>query len=88
MNMEKLVQSKLNLPMNKFILAFATLLGAFGGFPNPPPVFTALTKSALVQWSLVFVLVWQGGGSQDLVFSVIVTIIGYVLHRMLSNIKY
>ena len=83
--MEKLVKSKMSMPLNKFVLAFATLIGAFGGFPNPPPMFTALTKSPLVQWLLVFVLVWQGGGSQDMVFSLIVTVLGYILHRVLSN---
>ena len=72
-------------PMNKVVLAFATLIGAFGGFPNPPPVFSSLTKSPIVQWLLVFVLVWQGGGGQDMVFAAIVTILGYVLHTILSK---
>lgn len=61
-------------------LAFLTLIGAFGGFPTPPKAFTEMTKCAMLQWTLVFVLVFQGGGGQDAWLSASVTAVAYLVH--------
>lgn len=50
------------------ILGLATAIGVFGGMPTPPKIFTTLTSLSLVQWFLVFVLVYQGGGGGGKVF--------------------
>ena len=71
----------LEIGLGKMVLAMATTIGAFGGFPDPPKAFSALTQYQFVQWMLVFVLIFQGGGSQDPLFSVAVTIATFLLYK-------
>lgn len=68
----------------QYILTFATLLGAFGGFPDVPEIFKKFTKNELVQWVLVFVLLYQGGSGQNIKLASIVTIVTYLLHKYMS----
>ena len=68
---------------NQLMLAAATAIGAYGGMPTPPQVFTDLTKNELVQWALVFVLIYQGGGSQDPKLSLLVTAAMFAAHKAL-----
>ena len=75
----------LGYPQEKWILAMATGIGAYGGFPKAPPVFEKFKKKKLVQWLLVFVLLYQGGGSQDIKFTISVTIAMYIVHMFLIN---
>lgn len=70
-----------------FVLAFATMLGAFGGFPQPPKAFLWLTSWKIVQWFLVFVLLYQGGTGQDPVFALIVTAITFVVYLFLKALE-
>jgi len=49
----------------KMLLVTCTILGAFGGFPQPPKVFIRLASYEVVQWILVFVLAYQGGAGAD-----------------------
>ena len=70
---------------NQYILTIATLLGAFGGFPDAPEIFKKFTKNELVQWLLVFVLLYQGGSGQDPKLALIVTIIAYLIHKYISS---
>ena len=70
---------------HQYILTIATLLGAFGGFPDAPEVFKKITKNELVQWVLVFVLLYQGGSGQDMKLATTVTIIAYLLHKYISK---
>ena len=54
----------------KFLLPMATLLGAWGGFPDPPRSFVWLTKTLpygkyFFNWLMIFILVFQGGGGKD-----------------------
>ena len=71
---------KLNLW--SLVLAFATAIGAFGGFPEPPKAFAWFTQMKIFQWLVVFVLIYQGGGSQDPLFSIAVTGAVFVLYTV------
>ena len=65
----------------------ATGVGAFGGLPQPPKLFTDLTeKYVLLQWALVYVLVWQGSGAYDEVLSIFGTIVLYVLYNLFKKL--
>lgn len=70
---------------HQYILTLATLLGAFGGFPDAPEIFKKFTKNELIQWALVFVLLYQGGSGQDIKLAAIVTIVAYLLHKYVSK---
>ena len=72
----------LEIGLLKVMVALATTIGAFGGFPDPPKAFSALTQYQIVQWMLVFVLIFQGGGSQDPLLSVVVTVATFLLYKV------
>ena len=67
------------------ILALATGVGAFGGFPAAPPQFVELTKNEMVKWALVFVLVYQGGSGQDPKLAALIVAVMFALHKALTN---
>lgn len=52
-----------------FILPLATAMGAFGGFPPAPPMFAKLSAHPAFQFFTLFVLIWQGGGQQNMQLS-------------------
>ena len=62
----------------------ATVIGAWGGFPEPPAIFKRLAKHELFQYFLVFVLVYQGGGSEDIAQSLMITIGLYLITKILN----
>lgn len=66
------------------ILALATAIGAFGGLPAPPKIFTTLSSFWLVQWFLLFVLIYQGGGGADLTFSATMTGVVFIVYHLLK----
>ncbi len=66
----------------KLILALATMIGAFGGFPDPPKAFTSLTQFQIVKWMLVFTLIYQGGGGENVVLSGILTATTFVVYKL------
>ncbi len=67
------------------ILAFATGIGSFGGFPEPPPIINDLIKNnPIFQWALVFILVWQGGAKQDHKLALLITITIFALKKALE----
>jgi len=68
----------------QLVLALATAVGAYGGFPNPPALFRQLTANELVQWAMVFVLVWQGGAGQDSKLALLVTAAMYAANKALA----
>lgn len=70
--------------MKSTILVASTILGAFGGFPTPPAIFTELVKSEVVQWFLVFVLAYQGGAGQNVKFALISTMVAYFIYKVLK----
>ncbi len=68
------------------ILPIATAIGAFGGFPEPPNMFKRFIQNKPIQYLLLFILIWQGGGGQNwkltakvtLIILVIITIMNYL----------
>ena len=71
-----------DLDTQKLMLACATAIGAFGGFPKAPKFFGELVNNEMGQWAVFFVLVWQGGAGQDLKLAALVTGLFYVLSQM------
>ena len=69
----------------QIILAFATLIGAFGGFPEPPRQFTELARNEWFRWLMIAVLVFQGAGGQDPRLAAVVTAIGYAAYKFLER---
>jgi hypothetical protein len=67
------------------ILAMLTTsIGAFGGFYRAPKSFTWLVETyPFVQHLLVFVLIYQGQGDENIAKSVIGTIATYGIIRLL-----
>ena len=75
-----------SVPTNEtVILAVATGLGAWGGFPAPPRAFNKFVANELVQYALVFVLLMQGGAGKNYKLAGLVTGIMYALHKILDN---
>lgn len=64
------------------LLVTATIVGAFGGFPEPPKAFSNLATFKPVQWALVFVLAYQGGAGQDPVLAAAATAATFVLYTV------
>lgn len=62
------------------ILGLATAIGAFGGMPEPVGAFKWLAEWKIFQWVLVFVLVYQGGGGEDVFFSATITLIVLIVY--------
>lgn len=62
----------------------ATAVGFMGGFPDPPQEFKDLTQNELFRWLMVFILIWQGGGAQDLQLSALVTGICYLVVKIME----
>ncbi len=66
------------------VLSVATALGAWGGFPSPPRGFNRLVNNEIIQYGLVWVLLWQGGGSQNWKLCSLITGAMYALHKVLD----
>ena len=72
----------------KVLVAFAMIIGAWGGFPRPPKSFIWMTRFRTVQWFLVFILLYQGGTGEDALFSLIITLVTFIIYtiiRILEN---
>jgi hypothetical protein len=67
--------------VDQLVLATATAVGAYGGFPAAPAAFTELTKNEMVQWALVYVLIYQGGGAQDPKLTLLMTAAMFAAHQ-------
>ena len=65
------------------VLCFSTALGAWGGFADAPPIFKTFVRRTWVRYILLFVLVWQGGGSQNVYVSLFGTALFILLERLL-----
>jgi len=61
------------------ILNVCTMIGAFGGFPEPPKAFkNAFNKFPFIKWILLAVLIYQGGGEQNVQLAVELTVICFL----------
>ena len=70
----------------QILLAFATGIGFMGGFPAPPKIFAELSNCEWFKWSMAFILIWQGGGIQNLKLSLITTSVLYIVTKILDRI--
>jgi hypothetical protein len=66
------------------ILPLATALGGFSTFPEMPPMLKQLGQNELFRYFCLFVLIWQGGGGQNVQTSLIATLVSFVIVKMLS----
>lgn len=65
---------------HQLVLAMATAVGAFGGFPAPPQAFTEMvSQNELFRYVLLFVLIWQGGAGQDPRLAAMITAAMYAI---------
>lgn len=67
-----------DVSLSDVMLALATMIGAFGGFPAAPQALTSFAQSPAAKWFLVWVLVYQGGGKQDITITTAATVVGYL----------
>jgi hypothetical protein len=75
-----------NVPTTEtIILAVATGLGAWGGFPEPPRGFNRLVGNDFFKYFLVFVLLMQGGAGKNYKLAGLVTAFMYILHKILDR---
>jgi hypothetical protein len=65
-------------------LSIMTAIGAFGGFPAAPKQFNDLVKDELVQYAMLWILIYQGGGSQDPKLTTMVTVLVYAVMQMIK----
>jgi len=68
----------------QMVLATATAIGAYGGFPVPPASVARFFQNEPVQWLLVWNLVYQGGSGQDVQLALLVTAAMYFFHKAAS----
>lgn len=62
----------------------ATMIGAFGGFPTPPKLFARLTRHKFFQWTMVWVLLFQGGAERQTLLASIMTFLGFLTFTFLN----
>ena len=74
--------------INNWILAILTALGAYGGFPEAPEWWKKFTKYQIVQFIVLWMLVYQGGGNQEIIWSLLIALIVYVLMNTDKIIAY
>lgn len=66
----------------------ATGIGAYGGMPQPPKLFIEITqKYEILQWFLVYVLIWQGSGGYDEKISLYGTIVLFILYKIVIMLE-
>lgn len=68
--------------------AFTTVLGTLGGFQSPPSWFKALSTTSIWQVLMATVLVYQGGGNLDFVYSLVVALVFYVCVNLSNYIEF
>ena len=74
--------------LKNWILAIFTALGAYGGFPKAPEWWNKITEYQIVQFLILWILVYQGGGNQEILWSLVVALIIYVLMNTDKIIAY
>lgn len=71
----------------KFILPLATAMGFLGGFPPAPNMIKKLQQMKLVQYLLLFVLIYQGGSGQDVQLALLTTLIVFIVNEALHMME-
>ena len=61
------------------IHTLATVIGTMGGFQAQPDWFKSLAKTSLWQILMSSIFIYQGGGNLDIVYSIVVAVVFYIL---------
>ena len=69
------------------VLALATVIGTMGGFQPQPAWLTKLSQYSVVQILLAAVLVYQGGGGADPLYSLVVATLFYIAMSLTSYVN-
>lgn len=65
----------------------ATSIGMLGGFPQPPKIFLQFVEDyPILQWALVFVLIYQGMGGGDMYWSAIGVGATFLLYKVMDYV--
>ena len=75
-------------PNANHVHAFATVFGTMGGFQQQPVWFYNLSKSSLFQILASAILVFQGGGNLDIIYSICVAITFYLFIEITRYISF
>ena len=75
----------LNKTLPQLGLGLATAVGSLGGFPDPPVWWKELAKNKVFQFLTLFVLVFQGGGGQEVFWSAFLTLVVYMFIELTKN---
>ena len=82
----KIIEESIETP-RLLILNLATAIGYMGGFPDPPKQFVELVnRYPLLKWVMVTLLIYQGGGEQDIQIAIELTVVLYLLDKFLKNV--
>ena len=79
-----------NKNFKNWILAIFTAIGAYGGFPKAPEWWIKISQYSIFQFFILWVLVYQGGGQEQILWSLIIALVVYTLmntDRIISYIK-
>lgn len=77
------------LPYSQDVLVAATATGLlhYGNSPAPPRVVSKFFEAnETLKWLMVFLLVWQGNGRQDIQLTLIVVAVLYVAKMVLDRL--
>tara|TARA_B100001964_G_C14016875_1_gene501984 strand:- start:271 stop:585 length:315 start_codon:yes stop_codon:yes gene_type:complete len=70
------------------ILNICTLIGGFGGMPDTPAFLTNAVKNfPFLKWLLLAVLIYQGGGEQDIQLAVELTVVCWGILRAINQFQ-
>lgn len=65
-------------PMQQYLPAILTAMGAISTFPAPPQIIKQLGQNKVVQYLFLFVLIMQGGGGLDVKKSAFVALLFFL----------
>jgi hypothetical protein len=65
-------------------LNICTAIGAFSKFPEAPKAVKDIVENYWVQWALLAVLIYQGGGEQDVQLAVELTVIIFAIFKIVE----
>ena len=69
------------------VTAIATAIGTLGGFQAAPEWFNTLSKTSVWNILMATVLVYQGGGNTDVVYSLVVATLFYLVVHLTKYVE-
>ena len=69
------------------VTAIATAIGTLGGFQAAPEWFNTLSKTSVWNILMATVLVYQGGGNTDIVYSLVVATLFYLVIHLTKYVE-